>query len=78
MRDAPISWCLSPNARYWIPKLNRNCQRDAFVTKALQKAGWRVLIVWECELKKPKRDKRLNQLYAEIIVTGKIHLEECT
>jgi DNA mismatch endonuclease, patch repair protein len=35
---------------YWIPKLERNVTRDRETTAALEALGWRVLILWECEL----------------------------
>jgi DNA mismatch endonuclease (patch repair protein) len=36
---------------YWVPKLNRNVERDKANEKELMKLGWRVLTVWDCELK---------------------------
>jgi DNA mismatch endonuclease (patch repair protein) len=41
-----------PGARpqYWLPKLERNKQRDRQVTDALKSLGWTTMIVWECEL----------------------------
>jgi len=36
---------------YWKPKLARNCERDAANARALRQEGWRVLIVWECQVK---------------------------
>lgn len=42
------------NTAYWGPKLQRNVERDAQHQRALEAVGWRVLIVWECELKKPE------------------------
>lgn len=41
------------NAEYWIAKIDRNRARDARVTAELEAAGWRVLTVWECEMKTP-------------------------
>lgn len=35
---------------YWIPKLEANRARDKRNARALRKRGWRVLVVWECEL----------------------------
>ena len=35
---------------YWHPKLERNARRDAEKDAALRAAGWRVLVVWGCEL----------------------------
>lgn len=37
------------NSNYWIPKLQRNTERDAVVNEALSQAGWRVIRVWEHE-----------------------------
>ncbi|WP_457299104.1 very short patch repair endonuclease [Phyllobacterium sp. P5_D12] len=34
---------------YWLPKLQRNQQRDSQNMDALVQDGWRVLIIWECE-----------------------------
>jgi DNA mismatch endonuclease (patch repair protein) len=42
-----------PNSRaeYWGPKLRRNQRRDAANLRALRRAGWKTLVVWECETK---------------------------
>lgn len=39
------------NVDYWSAKITRNIARDARSLEALQAAGWRAAIVWECELK---------------------------
>lgn len=39
------------NTEYWLPKIEGNKERDARHIDALQKAGWQVLTVWECQLK---------------------------
>jgi DNA mismatch endonuclease, patch repair protein len=41
------------NADYWLAKIARNRARDAAGLAALREAGWRSLVVWECELKAP-------------------------
>lgn len=38
------------NAGYWKSKRERNARRDAKTSGALQERGWRVLVLWECEL----------------------------
>jgi DNA mismatch endonuclease Vsr len=38
------------NIDYWLPKLARNRARDKKTDRALRAAGWRVRIVWECEI----------------------------
>ena len=50
------------NTAYWSIKIERNRNRDATVMGELQKAGWRSLIVWECELKNlPALTDRISQ-----------------
>lgn len=44
-RHAPAT-----NAEFWARKLQTNRQRDARNHAELQKLGWSVLDVWECEL----------------------------
>lgn len=39
------------NEAYWTEKIARNKARDKKNTAALEKLGWRVIAVWECELK---------------------------
>lgn len=34
---------------YWLPKLQRNVERDAHVQRKLAMLGWSVLTIWECE-----------------------------
>jgi DNA mismatch endonuclease (patch repair protein) len=40
----------STRQEYWLPKLTRNAQRDREHLRELKKAGWRVLVIWECEV----------------------------
>ena len=52
---------------FWKDKFKRNVLRDKKNRKALEKAGWRVQIVWECELSNArKRLERLSDLVAEL------------
>ena len=39
------------NRDYWLGKVARNRARDAAVSAALAEAGWRVEVVWECQMK---------------------------
>lgn len=39
------------NAAYWREKIARNKERDADHQSALAAAGWRVIVVWECEIR---------------------------
>lgn len=55
---------------YWQTKLERNRIRDNENIVKLQKEKWNVIIVWECELKKDKRQERLEQLCQEILANA--------
>lgn len=39
------------NRDFWLPKLRRNKARDRRSLAALEKQGWKALVIWECELK---------------------------
>lgn len=55
------------NVEYWSAKLERNRERDVAQKAALEAMGWRVIVVWECELAtKAKRAERLELLAAQI------------
>lgn len=56
----------SSNVEFWSKKLNRNKERDAREQAELEEAGWRVLTIWECQLKKDYREKTLQNLYLTI------------
>lgn len=47
------------NAEFWNEKINKNIERDNIVTTELENLGWRVFIVWECEIKKHNEDSLL-------------------
>ncbi len=39
------------NVEKWRTKFEKNVKRDKWVQEALREEGWRVLVVWECEVK---------------------------
>ncbi len=56
----------SSNTAYWTAKLNRNCTRDARNRRLLRNLGWRVLVIWECELKNLERVRqRVSRFFEE-------------
>jgi len=44
------------NREYWEKKINKNKLRDLIITKRFQKRGWRVVRIWECEIRKKNFD----------------------
>lgn len=43
------------NAGFWEKKFAENVARDARQRAGLRRAGWRVLVLWECEAKSSER-----------------------
>jgi DNA mismatch endonuclease, patch repair protein len=51
-RHQGCALCRMPKSRleFWKPKLDYNRKRDSRNQQKLRRGGWRLLIVWECEL----------------------------
>lgn len=66
----PKSSCVDarlPRSRpeYWLPKLTRTTERDKSHVRSLRQSGWRVLVVWECEIPNEERlQKRIGRFLA--------------
>jgi DNA mismatch endonuclease (patch repair protein) len=50
------------NAAIWRAKRTRNRERDREVIASLRRAGWRVVVVWECELRPGKIARVIERL----------------
>jgi G:T-mismatch repair DNA endonuclease (very short patch repair protein) len=56
----------STRREFWKAKLEGNAQRDKRNLLKLKALGWRVLVVWECELARPEMVlQRLKRLIVE-------------
>lgn len=42
------------NTEFWQKKRSSNCDRDTKALDALAEAGWKVCVVWECDLRAPE------------------------
>ena len=49
------------NKEYWLPKIERNVQKDKENTKKAKKHGYKVITIWEHEIK-----KNLNKVVSKI------------
>lgn len=69
-RHVGCKYATTPSSRedFWANKLSENVARDSYQVAALHGLGWRVIVLWECELRGGL--ERLDSLYSEII--GKI------
>ncbi len=52
----------SDNAEYWNKKRERNIRHDKEITELFEQRGWKVLRIWECELKIKNRDSLLDKI----------------
>ncbi|MEN5033689.1 very short patch repair endonuclease [Pseudomonas sp. TWI929] len=52
-RHAGCRYAVLPKTRseFWAAKFSRNVERDLENVQALEALGWKVMIVWECEIK---------------------------
>ncbi len=50
---------------FWVAKVEANQARDARAEEALRKNGWRVVVVWECETRRP--DELRHRLVAQLL-----------
>ena len=60
--DCPRFVWPSSNQEYWIPKIQKNVERDKANYQQLMDLGWRVFIVWECQLKAKVAESTLAEL----------------
>ena len=58
------------NTEFWVAKVARNQERDQEVWRKLEAKDWRVIIVWECQLKKAVFDDTLRWVTEEIRRNG--------
>jgi DNA mismatch endonuclease (patch repair protein) len=55
---------------YWLPKLARNVKRDSTAIKQLEQMGWRVLVIWECELSSEELIERTMATVQRFLMTN--------
>ena len=54
------------NVKFWKNKLTENRRRNVVKIQALKELDWKVIVVWECELKGDNQTTGLNKLYLKI------------
>lgn len=59
-----LSYQPKSRVRFWSDKFEANVARDRRVVTALRRAGWRVLIVWECQT---RDEQRLTERLARLL-----------
>ena len=61
-------WFVKPKSRedFWNSKFKYNSERDAKNYQALEELGWRVIVVWECEIRHSDISVTLPKLVKQI------------
>ena len=67
-KDCKIYALPKSNISFWRDKFKKNIQRDSENISALKNLGWKVIVLWECELKGKKRIETLNRLLEKFLV----------
>ncbi len=52
--------------KWWTKKIEQTKKNDDKIQTLLKTDGWKVIVIWECELKKEKKEKTLLDLIEEI------------
>lgn len=61
-----LAYSPKSNIEFWQAKFDRNVARDAQAMAALQAAGWKADVIWECETRRPETiPDRLRALLGE-------------
>jgi DNA mismatch endonuclease (patch repair protein) len=53
--------------QFWEKKINGNVGRDKKNVRQLKEAGWKVIVLWQCQLRKRKWDKLKKSLIEKLI-----------
>jgi len=51
---------------WWLTKINRNKENDLLNISTLVRQGWKVVTIWECELKRDSIERTLSKLVNEL------------
>lgn len=54
------------NSEFWKEKIGRTVERDREKTAELVAKGWKVLVIWECELKPDVKEETLKRLCEQL------------
>jgi DNA mismatch endonuclease (patch repair protein) len=60
---------------FWLEKIGRNVANDERQQQELKARGWRVLVVWECELRPLHRERTLERLFYSLTAPEPEELE---
>ena len=64
------------NAEFWMAKIENNRERDLRDYAFLESKGWRVIVVWECELTKANFQHTVSEIQRQLDINRGSWLEE--
>jgi DNA mismatch endonuclease (patch repair protein) len=56
------------NEDYWLPKIEKNKIKDNLVFQQLTQMNWRIIVIWECMLKKKEVSRTLEKLADDLLL----------
>ncbi|MBO4693328.1 MAG: DNA mismatch endonuclease Vsr [Clostridia bacterium] len=71
--DCPRFVWPSSNQEYWIPKIQKNAERDKANIQQLQNLGWHVVTIWECQLKPKNINDTFQETLKDIVKGSTLH-----
>ncbi|RHQ24290.1 DNA mismatch endonuclease Vsr [Clostridiaceae bacterium AF29-16BH] len=80
-RHEGCKYAYMPKSRveFWLKKFEENVKRDELVRKELESKKVKVLIVWECTIKRMKKDKKIEEeeisLIEKFLLSSEFELE---
>lgn len=65
-RNCKFATIPETNRDFWLTKISGNIIRDNESVERLKQSGWRVIVIWQCELKPKVKDQTLEQLITKL------------
>lgn len=65
-KDCKFATIPETNRDFWLTKISGNIIRDNESVERLKQSGWKVIVIWQCELKPKVKDQTLEQLITEL------------
>ena len=59
------------NTAFWEAKFRRNVERDRRAVDELERAGWTVITIWECQLKRDRIDETMAGVIETVRAAGR-------
>lgn len=65
-KDCKFATIPETNRDFWLNKISGNVIRDNESVEKLSQLGWKVIVIWQCELKPKVKDQTLDQLITKL------------